>query len=95
MQDLTNFKTSSSIERTGYFAMLFLKNYSEAYKWYHICSSKIKPKDWNKNLHGSWERNINNRCSKKIAFLEKNLLTEKEIKSAKIAADKWTNKYMN
>jgi hypothetical protein len=32
---------------------------------------------------------------KKIAFLEKNLLTEKEIKSAKIAADKWTNKYMN
>ena len=75
--------------------MFFLKNYSEAYKWYHICSSKIKPKDWNKNLYGKWERNINNNCSRKIAFLEKNLLTEKEIKSAKIAADKWTNKYMN
>ena len=95
LQDLTNFKTSSSIERTGYFAILFLKDYSEAYKWYHICSLKIKSNDWNKILFGGWERNINNRCSKKIAFLEKNLLTEKEIKSAKIAADKWTNKYMN
>ena len=94
-QDLLNFKTSSSIERTGYFAMLFLKNYSEAYKWYHICSSKIKPKDWNKNWYGTWKRNINNNCSRKIAFLEKNLLTEKEIKSAKIAAKNWIKKNIN
>ena len=96
---MPNFKTSSSIKRTGYFAMLFLKNYTEAYKWYHICSFKItsladileqlNPTDWNKNLYDVWEENINNICQGKIAFLEKNLLTEKEIKSAKIAAESW------
>ena len=94
-QDLVNFKTSSSIERTGYFAMLFLKNYSEAYKWYYICSSKIKSKDWNKNLFGYWDINIKKRCSKKISFLEKKLLTGKEIKDAKIAAKNWIKKKIN
>ena len=95
LQDLLNFKSISSIERAGYIAILFLKNYSEAYKWYHICSLKIKSNDWNQNFFGFWGRNINKRCSQKIAYLEKYLLKEKEINSAKIAADKWKKEFIN
>ena len=95
IKDLEKFKTISSIERTGYFAKLFLKNYSEAYKWNYICAQKIKSNDWNKHLFGKWEENINEDCSKELIFLEKNLLSEKEIKSAKTAAKDWLKKNIN
>ena len=95
IKDLEKFKTITSIERTGYFAKLFLKNYSEAYKWYYICAQKIKSNDWNKHLFGKWEENINEDCSKELIFLEKNFLSEKEIKSAKTAAKDWLKKNIN
>ena len=95
LENLNNFKSTTSIKRLGYFAKIFLKDYSEAYKWYYICSSKIESNNWNQNLFGLWEKDINKQCSIKLGILEKEFLSKTEIKEAKVNADKWTNKYMN
>lgn len=102
-EDLENSKTISSIKSTADFVNSFLKDYSEAYKWYHICSLNIKSNEWNKNLGGGilggkytqHIKRINTHCSKNIVFLEKNLLSEKEIKNARISADKWKKEFIN
>lgn len=94
-ENINNFKSILSVQRLGYFAKVFLKDYSEAYKWYYICSSKIESNNWNQYLDEYLDQNINQQCKIKLNVLEKEFLSKTEIKEAKIAADKWTNKYMN
>jgi TPR repeat protein len=91
-----NSNSVPSMERLGYFSNTILKNYPEAYKWYYICSKA----EFNEEEIFVGQANIEvpeikKRCFNKLDILETDYLSNYNMEQAKIAADKWTNKYMN
>ena len=85
-----------SIERLGYFSNTILKNYSDAYKWYYICSQT----EFNEEEGFVGQANIEvpeikKRCLEKLDILETEYLSNSESNQARTAAAKWMNKYLN
>jgi len=91
-KDLVNIKETKNFEDIGNFSKLFLNNYSDAYKWYFVCSSNLKLKEV---TVGWWIENSKERCKREMNNLELTFLTNKEIKSAKEAAKKWIKDNIN
>ena len=91
-----NSRSIPSIERLGYLSNTILKNYSEAYKWYYICS-KIEFDEEESYFGQAYMRvpEIKERCFNKLDILETEYLSNYEADQAKIAADEWKSKYMN
>ena len=85
-----------SIERLAYFSNTILKNYSDAYKWYYICSKT----EFNKKEQFVGQANIEvpeikKRCLEKLDILETEYLSNSQSNQATTAAAKWINKYLN
>jgi hypothetical protein len=94
-EELINFKNLSSIEKTADFALIYLKNYSEAHKWYEICAKDIKSSVWSGNLKYYWKTGLHERCTKKKHLLKKNYLNKTEIEESKIFSKQWISTYIN
>lgn len=94
-EELINFKNLSSIEKTADFALIYLKDYSEAHKWYEICAKDIKSSVWSANLKYYWKTGFHERCTKKKNLLKKNYLNKKEIEESKIFSKQWISTYIN
>ena len=88
-KDLANIKGITNFENIGNFSKLFLNNYSDAYKWYFICSSNL---NLNEVTVGRWIVNSKQYCKREMSNLELTFLTGKEIISAKKDAKKWLRK---
>jgi TPR repeat protein len=93
-EELINFKNLSSIEKTADFALIYLKDYSEAYKWYEICAKDIKSSAWSENLKYLWKTRLHERCTKKKNLLKKNYLSKKEIEESKNFSKEWISTYI-
>ncbi len=91
-KDLANTKGTINFEDIGNFAKLFLNNYSDAYKWYFVCSSNLK---LNEVTVGRWAKNSKEYCKREMSNLKLTFLTDKEIRSAKKAAKKWIKDNIN
>ena len=97
---LENIKKNSSsipsIERLGYFSNTILKNYSEAYKWYYICSkTEFDEKEKFIGQANIEVPEIKERCFNKLEILKTEYLPNHKVDQAKIAADKWIKEFWN